>query len=79
MAGSTAAPLPCGAVTSGRRPVAQAARTLTPRFPDRYGAMARKIWIGMPGFLLLCLIGSAGYRLGRYLAGHEGAATHAPA
>lgn len=41
--------------------------------------MTRRILIGMLGFLLACLIGGAGYRLGQHLAGHHTAAAPAPA
>ncbi len=42
--------------------------------------MVRKVLIGMLGFLLICVIGGAGYRLGQHLAGHKSAATqHTPA
>jgi len=53
--------------------------TVVPCFPHRYGAMTRRILIGMLGFLLACLIGGAGYRLGQHLAGHHTAAAPAPA
>ena len=42
--------------------------------------MVRKMLIGMLGFLLICLICGAGYRLGQHLAGHKRATTqHTPA
>ncbi|WP_293765449.1 hypothetical protein [Stenotrophomonas sp.] len=41
--------------------------------------MTRRILIGMLGFLLACLIGAAGYRLGQHLAGDDAAPAQAAA
>ncbi|MGE8218527.1 MAG: hypothetical protein ACN6OU_02090 [Stenotrophomonas acidaminiphila] len=52
---------------------------VAPCFPHRHDAMARRILIGMLGFLLACLIGAAGYRLGQHLAGHDAGPAQAAA
>ncbi|WP_269792094.1 hypothetical protein [Stenotrophomonas sp. Iso1] len=40
--------------------------------------MFRKILIGMLGFLIVCLLGAAGYRFGQHLADQDNNAATAP-